>query len=460
MRSEKRFGWKSCKWVLLAFMLLWTTSAIFAQEDSAKREEIQRFLGYEDLILRYLSLPYDMTMATNVDRPSFDIGFLILLFLPLLLFSGKASHWKRNILMAAALILYLLLIVPSTFLEKNQLDLEAGIGQLTTLLEQGDGETSWAALINARIKLLLLKTYGLLEPWVAQISGDRDHLTYPVLAALFLMIAWFVLRSRAGREKGRAPHKELLSFTLIYVFFWMLLSSGIIWYGMLGLPLLLLLVLYYWPKQTWVALPSAKWQHYLLGGLGFVSILVSLSFRTTQYIADSRGAQKVFLAPLTAYRIGALDREETFRAVFREYAEVLPLINRDLSTKVYRVGSYLPFFIEQNDRRVMSDNQLSRFRQIRERYQDKEKICEALRANGFRFIVFDLYTYRLDQTPEQSLVQKYREFFQFLTNNPCLELLVTNRIVENAAGERYPALAPPSDGDVLQHGSIAIFQIQ
>jgi len=51
-------------------------------------EEIQRYLGYETLPVRYLSLPYDVTMNANVDAYYVEIGFLMLMFIPLILVIG------------------------------------------------------------------------------------------------------------------------------------------------------------------------------------------------------------------------------------------------------------------------------------------------------------------------------------------------------------------------------------
>ena len=48
--------------------------------DLLSREELHRYMGYEELLPKYISLPYDVTMNTNVPgQPFIDISFLFLM---------------------------------------------------------------------------------------------------------------------------------------------------------------------------------------------------------------------------------------------------------------------------------------------------------------------------------------------------------------------------------------------
>ncbi|MCP3930747.1 MAG: hypothetical protein GY705_16790 [Bacteroidetes bacterium] len=65
-----------------------------------RREELQRYQGFEKGLPLYLSLPYDLTMNTNLPGlPYLDIGFLWLLLLPLLCFSAKPRNKIKNLLL-------------------------------------------------------------------------------------------------------------------------------------------------------------------------------------------------------------------------------------------------------------------------------------------------------------------------------------------------------------------------
>jgi len=45
-------------------------------------EEVQRYIGYEDLIYRYTSVPYDVNVNMNLNGYFVEIGYLLLMFLP------------------------------------------------------------------------------------------------------------------------------------------------------------------------------------------------------------------------------------------------------------------------------------------------------------------------------------------------------------------------------------------
>jgi hypothetical protein len=76
------------------------------------REEIQRYIGYESLPLRYTSLPIDTTLNSNLNIQAIDIGFLFLMFFPI--FYGL-SNFKRIKWLFPLLIIYLSVSLPSSF---------------------------------------------------------------------------------------------------------------------------------------------------------------------------------------------------------------------------------------------------------------------------------------------------------------------------------------------------------
>jgi len=50
------------------------------QAEDARREEVQRYFGYEDLAYRYITIPYDITMQTNQQGRFVDIGYALFAF--------------------------------------------------------------------------------------------------------------------------------------------------------------------------------------------------------------------------------------------------------------------------------------------------------------------------------------------------------------------------------------------
>ena len=71
--------------------------------NDAKREEIQRYFGYELLLYRYLSLPYDVSTNVNQQGNFVDIGVLYILFIPILI----VLLLRRRIWIQILVIVYL-----------------------------------------------------------------------------------------------------------------------------------------------------------------------------------------------------------------------------------------------------------------------------------------------------------------------------------------------------------------
>ena len=76
------------KYCLLLFILLQDSGSLLARNDNVllsdtKREEIQRYFGYEILPYRYLTLPFDVSVNSNETGVFVDIGCVYFIFLPL-----------------------------------------------------------------------------------------------------------------------------------------------------------------------------------------------------------------------------------------------------------------------------------------------------------------------------------------------------------------------------------------
>ena len=77
-----------------------------APKNLAVREELQRYIGYEELPFQYLSLPYDVTINANEQGNYLDIGYLMMLFLPLIFLWGMNSKfWQKGLVIVCSLLL-------------------------------------------------------------------------------------------------------------------------------------------------------------------------------------------------------------------------------------------------------------------------------------------------------------------------------------------------------------------
>ena len=70
-------------YISILVLILSFVDGVVAQNNNAllsdtKREEIQRYFGYEVLPIRYLSLPYDAGINTNQSGDFVDIGLSLI----------------------------------------------------------------------------------------------------------------------------------------------------------------------------------------------------------------------------------------------------------------------------------------------------------------------------------------------------------------------------------------------
>ena len=87
---------KKLFWIYGLFLISWTLNAqddpgselsidLDQIENDGKRIEIERYIGYEDLLSRYLTLPYDVSANTSNQGRFFDIGYVIFAITPIAL---------------------------------------------------------------------------------------------------------------------------------------------------------------------------------------------------------------------------------------------------------------------------------------------------------------------------------------------------------------------------------------
>ena len=77
-----------------------------SQQDG-RREEIQRYFGYEDLLFRFTTLPYDASQNTNQVGRFVDIGYLLLALFPVIILGLTYRNRRLFYGLTALFIVYL-----------------------------------------------------------------------------------------------------------------------------------------------------------------------------------------------------------------------------------------------------------------------------------------------------------------------------------------------------------------
>ena len=150
------------------------------------RVDLHRFMGYENLPERYLSLPYDTMQHTNVAGTFTDVGFLLQLLLPILfLFPSRKlsdSTVGINIILMLLCSLMLIISISTALLNSHSLNSPTeGINYVVTNPQSG-----FLGSLSDSINKAMLRLY---EPFYSismQISDASASVTYPLLSLIHI----------------------------------------------------------------------------------------------------------------------------------------------------------------------------------------------------------------------------------------------------------------------------------
>ena len=107
-------------------------------------------------------------------------------------------------------------------------------------------------------------------------SGEGDAITYPFLVLLLFLIFFLLNRRMQGNHKGV---QAIVYFFLIYAFLWLILGSGVSWYGLLILPLGILFI-GKGINNRWSMMPILKFSSLLIG---IIWISSAMAYRFASY---------------------------------------------------------------------------------------------------------------------------------------------------------------------------------
>lgn len=231
------------------------------RETQLIREEIQRYFGYETLPVRYLSLPYDASVNSNIESYYVEIGFLMLMFVPIALMLGfRRKPIYGFIVMIVTLLLALISTANGTLLKNklSRITLHDNSNWVSTFEKDHTGGPVDNVILS--LYKLSYKLYQPIDNLLLKFSGNSDHFTYPLLILLFLL-GTFILSKFL---KGKRELVQIIGMSaLIFTFLWLVFSAGIIWYGYLIFSLLFLFLFAYFSKMQKTSLSNFLVTHLL-----------------------------------------------------------------------------------------------------------------------------------------------------------------------------------------------------
>ncbi len=450
----------------------WTTGNLSIPEAlstppdvAAVRMEIQRYMGYELQPLRYLSLPLDLLLNINEQLPLLDIGYILLLFGPVVFLAGHALPvaWKWGLALALPFLLTLSVGTGFIYRTTDFSKIPAEPSALSAYLSETDPSDAPAGYVSAWLYHGLLPIYRNIESGLTPLAQGKDAVTYPLL----LLVGALTLGLVERRMRHLDPLlQRLVVFTFCYAYFWLLLSSGILWYGFLLAPLMMALIFLYFQRQASTkgkVLPETRFFHYAFISLTGLFLLAATAQRFSNIklslVNNDKLEGKRLLDPAQIrYLTGELDADGVLDAFYPGLSDAIQRINQDGNALVYNVGTRLNFFVDGSDKRFFQDNQLDYFQQWSRQWPTKTQLTQVLKNAGVKYLLVDYFTPTVDKTPEKQLVERYKNLMYFLYNNPGIRLVATDRIVRTQVDGQVK-FVNDAYGDVEQFGNYAVFEI-
>jgi hypothetical protein len=429
---------------------------LFSAGALAKREEIQRYLGYESGLPLYASLPYDLTMNTNILKSQYiDIGILFLVLFPILLFSGGKKSLAPNLVLS---VLSILLFMLGVWTVDHQEGLAVVKEQL--LRSPPPAYENFVTGIWASLNDTVLLAARPLAPLFEAASGMAFSGVFATLLLLGGITGW-LLKARWGGSTEKARY--LLLFTVAFGALWLLIGSGISWYGF---PMLVTLMVFLVYGAQSAGFEYKNIRTWAVGATLAVYILMSYALVFISALQPPKNAGLIYQEPVLRSFGEGLSASKTLSSFKPYLGEAIDYINQNKEDKVYRVGTFFNYHIDYNDRRVLEDNQLGKYDEMMRALDGEEDaFIDALKADGFRYVLFDMNTASLDRTPEKTLTEKTRRFSQMLFTSPKVRLIFTDNVVKGEPGETVPlgkhriSGRAGIRGETVYRGSYLLFEI-
>lgn len=375
------------------------------EQTGGNSEELGRYAGYDQSLMHYLSLPFDSSFSINVSGDYVTVGWVFLGLMLLAAAWGVTQHTDKSepVLMMTLYALVLLFLL---------------VGSLW-----GGGATAPWALHALTIGVGLLLVLSIV--YIAHHNHDAESFTEEVKQLL-------------SRKKltllTQAPMTvHIAMLTVVYGFLWMYLASGVVWYGITGIIGVLLLGAAALeqmraeergkvPYTVFIVLLTLFWivPMYAYKLTTSDTSIKKFTVEGTSLVSDFTAATSYDTRHFLLFKAGVLDQETGLKFFNGEYYAASQLLNQETTSKIYRIGTLLPYFIRSNDTRITTDNQLDQFVASYLPSADGKAFIQRLYDAGFRYIVFDLGTASIDKTAEQTLKKKVDLFETFSTNNPYL----------------------------------------
>ncbi len=188
----------------------------------------------------------------------------------------------------------------------------------------------------------------------------------PIVDFSFIFLAAIGFYIAFAKKLLTPKFAQVAVLTVMYVTLWMFMSNGVIWYGIAGFIgglVLLGQLLDKFPKKYMIP-------------------LFGLAFFGNFLIRAGEFAPAVFFANT----LGVISREELQDYIFPGYDDLAQIINATPNMVLYRVGTFIPYFIDLPDEQINNDHYLSQWMCMQAESDDAIK--SIFKKSGITHILF------------------------------------------------------------------------
>jgi len=423
-------------------------------------EDFWRYFWYEKGINNYLKLPWNLTFQTNQKWEFTDITFLFLTLLPglFLFLPYRKEQYKYPIIGVISLALLYFVPSPISWVISSlfaQVQLPFGYTIIVWLFLLPIIYLSWALDKKNKVTKLFLITlcFTTVYMWLWAVSSYWVVWYWIVMYFLLLLLIFLCISSiQDDSETYSYASYSVLVFVIIYAL-QSALPHGVTNIKTAG----------YSEYKTWyfneeVSLMSYHSEYFpIMFELNIsdeakTELFIDFRKRLLQTLSTTSDFDQI-LPQIQSYEsMNNLHRliVELSRVDFPQWNVNLEIqdIRQDLyelviytpdeiknTANIYRVGTFLKYFISENNTRLFWDSLLTSF----ENYiyeEDNNIVYNRFKALDIDYILMDLNAATIDRDPAKNLTKRYEHLLSYVSD-PRVELIETDSICLRVALDNY-----------------------
>lgn len=411
---------------------------LYSESGKVNNEDFGRYFWYEEGINNYLKLPWNLTFQVNQKWEFTDITFIFFALIPLIFLF---LPYKREIYIIPVILFEIILLayfIPSP------------IGTFLTSLFSYIGLPEWYFFIalfflfpflylfftldqTSKISRLFLSNFAFASIYVFLWSISSFWIVWYGITMYFVFLLMIGLSLQSAHNTDSDTSYSWIFLSLIVV--WLYVFISVLPHGVTNLRSagyneyklgqqsqeLSLMSLHQDYFHVLFALNIAEdkkevlFQNYKKQLLETIKDLPNAQdFITTFQLLSTLPQTDSLLRDLSRYDISP-EINTAFKNIQQDmYEEVMHTSKEYRSDAiVYRVGTFLKYFISENHRRVFEDSLIIAF----DTYvydTNPAVIKERLQKLGISYILLDLNAATIDQDPAQNLTKRYENLLKFL----------------------------------------------